>query len=507
MIQDNTPILIGVGQVTEKDPVLEQASSPLQLMEQATQIAVNDAGIHHSTLAELDTIVVVKSFREPTRNSPEALANMLGAGRAKQWLTPDGGQGPQYLVNRYAEAIARGEDRLVLLTGAEAMATGRKIVKSGGKIPWSIPSDKDPEFLYADREMWNAHERAHGVWQASHVYPFFENALRHHYGHGIEEHQRAIAELFSRLSEVAEQSPHAWFPVKRTPEEIATPSPSNRYVGWPYTKYMNAMNQINQSASLLLTSVAYARELGVDESRWVYLHGCADTTEIWNISNRSNYYSSPSMQVMGERALAMAGIGIDDIAHIDIYSCFPSAVEIARDELGIQPHDSRHLTVTGGLPFHGGAGNNYVMNSIATMADKVRQDAGSHGLVTANGGYISKHSAGIYSTRPVEGAWQREDPATYQTRVDSVATPTFTEDPNGDANIETYSVVYGRTGGPESGMVIGRIGAIDDPEAPRFISVLPDDGDLLQAMTEEEFVGRSGTVTKDGDLNRFSPTL
>ena len=140
MIDPQTPVLIGVGQVTEKNPVLDQASSPLQLMQQATQLALADCGITDAALTELDTIVVVKSLREPMRNTPEALANELGALRARQWLTPDGGQGPQYLVNRYAEAIARGKERFVLLSGAEAMATGRNIVKSGGRIPWSVPS-------------------------------------------------------------------------------------------------------------------------------------------------------------------------------------------------------------------------------------------------------------------------------------------------------------------------------------------------------------------------------
>lgn len=507
MIDPRTPILIGVGQVTERDPDLDVASSPLQLMQQATQCAADDAGISMDALAALDTIVVVKSFREPTRNSPEALANILGANQAQQWLTPDGGNAPQYLVNRYSEAIARGEASFVLLSGAEAMATGRKIVKSGAKIPWSIPSDTDPQLLYPDRDMWNDHERAHGVWQASHVYPFFENALRHHYGHGIEEHQQVMGELFSRLSQVAEQSPHAWFPIRRSPKEVATATADNRYVGWPYTKYMNAMNQINQSASVLLTSVEGARRMGVDESRWVFLHGCADTTEIWNISDRENYYSSRSMRVMGERAFAMANISVTDISHIDLYSCFPSAVQIARDELGISPDDPRQLTVTGGLPFHGGAGNNYVMNSIATMADRVRQDRGSFGLVTANGGYIGKHAAGIYSTNPVSGSWERENPDVYQAQIDSQPGPAFTSDPNGDAFIETYSVVFGRSGGPESGMVMGRLGPIENASSTRFIAVTPTDTDLLQAMTESDFVGRPGTVGKQGDLNVFKPSL
>jgi acetyl-CoA C-acetyltransferase len=507
MPRDNTPILIGVGQVTEKDPELAVASSPLDLMVQATRLAFDNAGLNAAAASEIDALVVVRSFREPMRNTPEAFANALHATQSKQWIVPDGGYAPQYLVNRFSEAITRGEHQMVLLTGAEAMATGRKIVKSGAKIPWDVPSDTDPETLYDVPEMWNDHERQHGVWQASHVYPLFENALRQHLGRGLTEHQNIMGEIFSRLSEVATTSAHAWFSTFRSPAEIANPSASNRYVGWPYTKYMNAMNQVNQSASVVLTSVGHARELGVDESRWAYLHGCADVTEIWELTQRVNYFSSPAINLLGKETLSMAGISIDDIEHIDLYSCFPSAVQIACAELGIAADDPRPLTVTGGLPFHGGAGNNYVMNSIAAMVDKVRAAPSSYGLVTANGGFLGRHSAGIYSTRPVEDDWVRKDPATYQPQIDNLKSPAFTETPVGEARIESYSIVFGRSNEPESGIVIGRLGEIDDPGATRFIANLPDDEALLRAMTEKEYVNAKGTVQQVNERNIFTPTV
>ncbi len=507
MIHPKTPIIIGVGQITEKDVSLEEASSPLELIEQATTLAIKDAGISHQSITQLSSLVVVKSFREPMRNTPEALANRLGAVKSRQWLAPDGGNGPQYLVNRYAEQIFNGQENFVLLCGSEAMATGRKIVKSGKKPQWSIESDKDAELLFADRQMWNDHEFKHGIWQASHVYPLFENALRAYYGNSLDQHQTMMGELFSRLSEVAETSPHAWYPIKRSPQEISKATESNRYVGWPYTKFMNAMNQINQSASILLTSVENAEKMSVDSSRWVFLHGCSDVTDVWNISYRENFYSSPSMRIMGEDALKMAGLSIGDISHLDLYSCFPSAVQIARNELGIRPEDSRDLTVTGGLPFHGGAGNNYVMNSIAAMADRLRYDRDSFGLVTANGGYISKHAAGIYSTRPVEGGWSRADSPIRELTPNDIQTPNFTETPEGKASIETYSVIFGRSGKPETGIVVGRLGEANDPSATRFLSLVDDDADMLLSMTQEEFVGRTGNVRQVGEVNRFAPDL
>lgn len=495
------PVLVGVGQVTEKE-FDENSSSPLDLMEQAVWLAVEDAGIDRASMSDLDALVLVKSFREATRNSVEALANRIGANRARQWMMPDGGNGPQYLVNRYSEAISKGESEFVLFTGSEAMATGRLVHKKTGSQPaWQEPASGDPEFMVADMPMTTEHERNHGIWAASGFYAMCENALRHHHGEAIDEHQRAIGQLFSRFSEVAASSLHAWYPIKRSPEEVALASEKNRMVAWPYTKFMNAMNQINQSAALLLTSVDMARKLGISEDRFIYLHGCADTIEM-GVTERPHYYSSTAMQVMAEQVFAGNELSIDDIKYIDFYSCFPSAVQMARDAFGMTADDPRDLTVTGGLPFHGGAGNNYVMNSIAAMVDKLRDDRGTYGLVTANGGYFSKHAAGIYSTVPVAGDWSRTDPAVYQKQINDVPRVPFTETPSGPARIETYTVMYGRDNTPSNGIVIGRLG--DDDNATRFVAALAGGPDELESMTKEDMIGRRGTVSSDGALNTFS---
>tara|TARA_B100000809_G_scaffold264193_1_gene319367 strand:- start:1803 stop:3332 length:1530 start_codon:yes stop_codon:yes gene_type:complete len=501
------PVLVGVGQVTEREFDVD-SSSVLDLIEQAAYKAVEDAGISKASLADLDSLVMVKSFRESTRNPPEALANRIGATRATQWLMPNGGNGPQYLVNRFSEVIANGESRFVLFAGAEAMATARKIVKTTGEQPpWQEAASGDPSFLVEDVELSTPHEQQHGLWLAPGFYAMSENARRHQLGHSVEEHQLGLGELFARFTEVAAKSPHAWYPVQRSAEEIATATDSNRYVAWPYTKYMNAMNQINQSAALLLTSVDQARKLGITDDKFIYLHGCSDTKEK-SILGRQNYYSSEAMRVMAEQVFANNGasgdLGIDDIEHIDFYSCFPSAVAMARDTFGLSVDDPRQLTITGGLPFHGGAGNNYVMNSIAAMVEKVRADKGSYGLVTANGGYFSKHAAGIYSTNPVEGDWSRTDPASYQQVLDDAPDTPFTESPNGEGTIETYTVLYGRDNQPRQGIVIGRLGELGDPKTERFVAMVDDDSDVLEGMTQEDMIGSKGIASGGDELNKFS---
>lgn len=497
------PVLVGVGQVTERDPDLDRASSPLDLIEQASRSAFEDAALGASAFAAIEELVVVRGLREGHRNTPRALAERLGAKDAKAWLMPHGGQGPQMLVNHYAEAIAEGEASLVLLAGAEAIASTRKILKRGDKPSWPGHLDSDADLLVADQEMTSAHERAHGMGRPANVYPMFETALRAHYGRGIEEHQRALGELFAPFSRAAAASRYAWLPIERSAEDIARPSASNRVITWPYNRYMNANNTINQGAALVLTSTERARALGIPEAQWVYLHGCAQAAEIDPVSERPTFYESPAIRAVAEETLAMAGLGVDELAHIDLYSCFPSAVQIAADAFGIAHDDPRGLTITGGLPFHGGAGNNYVMNSIAAMVERLRGDRGSFGLVTANGGHLGKQAAGIYSTTPTEGAWKRRDPRETQAKIDAIPHARIDPRPHGPATIEAYSVAFDREGKPERAFILGRVSDAIDPDAPRFLANAVGDAALLEAMTQQEFVGRTGRVEAGEEMNRF----
>jgi acetyl-CoA C-acetyltransferase len=271
-------------------------------------------------------------------------------------------------------------------------------------------------------------------------------------------------------------------------------------VGFPYPKLMNAIIETDQAAAVIMTGSQRARELGIPEDRWVYLHGCGDAIDKWFISDRVNYHSSPAIRAATQRALTMANIDVDNVATFDLYSCFPSAVELALDALALSPEDPRPLTVTGGLPYAGGPGNNYVMHSIATTAQRLRGSPGDYGLVTGLGWFATKHSAGIYNTRRPEGAWQRTDPAEDQRAVDAMESPPFASEAEGAGTVETYTVIFDREGEPEQGIVIGRL---DNGANPRFFANTPPDRDLMLAMTREEFVGTRGRVSIADGRNVF----
>ena len=94
MSEERVPVLIGVGQRTVRDEPLDALSTPVDLIDGAARDAAADAGLSSAALAHVDTLAVIKSFREPTRNTPEAVATRIGAPGARQWLVPDGGSGP-----------------------------------------------------------------------------------------------------------------------------------------------------------------------------------------------------------------------------------------------------------------------------------------------------------------------------------------------------------------------------------------------------------------------------
>lgn len=496
MPHDNCPVLVGCGQSIQRevsDPV--DAMGPIDLMVEAARMAEADTGV--SMLERADRVHVVR-FLTGTYDDPAGLlAQRLGASPGDLAVTDTGGNSPQRLINETAERLARGECRMAVLAGAEALSSFLGAIQQGIMPNWLERDGAQPNVSNVDFEGTADYEVPYELQRPVNVYPLFENALRAHYGRSIDEHQRKLGELFAPFSAVAAANPYAWFQQARSADEIVRVEPGNRYVGFPYTKYLNAIIRVNQGAALIMTTVKTARDLGIDESRWVYLHGCADVQDHWYVSKRPDLYRSPAIGIAAREAFSMANWDIADVDHFDLYSCFPSAVQIARDELGIPEDDPRPLTVTGGLPYHGGPANNYVMHSVATMMNVLREQPGSKGVCTAVGWFITKNSIGLYSTDPVETPWRRTDPAEYQAEMDALPRAEIVIEANGPATVETYTVLFGKEA-PEKAIIVGRL-----EDNRRFLATTDNTPDTLAEMTSIECVGRAGKVRHTSGRNVF----
>ncbi|WP_374024658.1 acetyl-CoA acetyltransferase [Mycobacterium sp. HNNTM2301] len=488
-LDPNTPVVVGVGQAAERigDPNY-RGMSPVELAAAAARAAVDDCGAEEAAAA-IDTVAGVRQFEISgvinaplgrSNNYPRSVANRIGASPARAILEIVGGQGPQHLISELAGDIAAGRSQVAMVFGSDATSTLRYFAKAEAKPDFTETVDGDLEDRGQGIEkLVSRYTVIHGLTSAPIQYALLENARRAGTGLGPAEYRRRMGELFAPFTKLAASNPFAAAPVERTVDELITVTDRNRMIAEPYPRLMVARDQVNQGAAALLMSVDAARRLGVPEENWVYLHGHADLEE-QALLQRPDLGHAPSHVLAVREALAMAGIGIDDVATFDLYSCFPVPVFNICDGMGIAPDDPRGLTLTGGLPYFGGAGNNYSMHAVAETVAQMRRMPGEFGLVGANGGILSKYSVGVYSTSPVE--WRSDRSAQAQRQVADWPTEKVTEQADGVGTVETYTVR--RDDGRPTGIIIGRL---DD--GSRFLSTTEDD-ELVALLIDGDPLGR-----------------
>ncbi len=463
----------------------EDVVSPRDLMEAAARAALADApGIGD----RIGRITTVDSVNDDFPRPASALAVRLGLAAGCE-STTIGGNTPQWLVNRAAADIAAGRLQATLLAGAEALAS----LKRGGVVDDpDVPQRKglpDPK-VGVDRLGLGPAEAGIGLMLPIHVYPMFESAMAAEAGRSFEEQRHHVAQFMARNSAVAARHPFAWFPETVPPEELAAVTERNRLTADPYTLRLNAIMAVDQGAAVVVCSLAVAEELGLD-SQAVFVWSGADTTEVWCPSQRPELSRSPAISAAGRAVLEAGGIGVDEVEHFDLYSCFPSAVEAGAEALGVSLDDPRGLTVTGGLAYFGGPGNNYSMHAIATIAERLREDRG-FGLCTALGWYTTKHSLGLYGSDPAPDGFKLADTRDAQTAIDA-AELAVSLDAEGPATVVANTTTYDRDGSPSGTPVFA-----DLPDGRRVAATAADD--LVPALAGRLLVGEQITLVGSGPL-------
>lgn len=485
-LDPRTPVIVAVGQVdqhTGSEPL-----EPVALLAEAARLTEADAGAD-GLLAALDTIAVINILSWRYRDPAALVADHLGIEVARTITTDDGGNYPQSLLNRLCGEIAAGRCDAALVGGAETWRTRTASRRDGTELAWTLQGDDvaPTESVVNAEPLGHPGEWAREVMMPIEIYPLFDNALRAAEGWTIDEHRDRLARLWAGFSDVAATNPHAWIQQSFTPAEIREPSSSNRMVGFPYTKLMNANNAVEQAAAFVVCSVEKARALGISPDRWVFPWAGTDAHEHWYLSHRWSLAEAPAIRLAGQKALSLAGVGVDDLAHVDVYSCFPSAVQIAAREIGLGT--DRPLTVTGGLSFAGGPWNNYVSHSIATMVERLRNDVGSVGLVTGNGGFLTKHAFGVYSTSPPAIAYRHED---LQAEVDALPRRDLAEIVDGPVTVESSTVMHDRESVPQKAIVACLL------EDGRRAWGTTTDTDAMTTFTTEETSGQPGHLDPTG---------
>lgn len=485
-VDPRTPVLIGYGQINHRDD--SDPIEPVELMAAAARHAAHDR-----VLRAVDSIRVVNLLSARYRDPAALLGQRIGADRPATRYSPVGGNVPQSLLNQACLDIRDGRAGVVLLAGGEMWRTRTRLRRAGGKLAWTQQDDTVPmaECEGEDVPLSGPAEERIGLDRPAYVYPMFEQALRIAAGHTPDEHRRAIGELWARFNAVAVDNPHAWIRQPVGAEEIWQPGPKNRMISWPYTKLMNSNNMVDQAAALVLTSVQTATEMRIPSDTWVFPHAGTDAHDTYAIAERAELHRSPAIRLGGARACELAGVGeIAEIDYVDLYSCFPSAVQVAAAELGLPTDDPvRPLTVTGGLTFAGGPWNNYVMHSIATLAELLVANPGRRGLITANGGYLTKHSFGVYGTEPPPSGFRWED---VQSAVDAQPTRPTVAQWQGSGTVEAWTTPFDRDGKPLQVFL-----AVRTADGARALAVIRDPA-AAEMTVRDDIAGAAVDVHADG---------
>lgn len=502
-IDPRTPILVGAGQIVRHwdGTDLGHAPSPLRLQVAASKKALEDSGLPEQLRALIDRVVVVRSMLDSVEgamppfgrcaNPPATLAHELGLTVPSCIYSVVGGDQPQSLVNEAAEALFSGETRAVLLAGSEATSAMKVALKAKLALDWSYTVEEALDDRGLGPRLMSDYERANGLGAPTQTYPAFEQALRARLGLDRAAYDVVMAELWEGFASVAAANPYSQFREHKSREFLVSPSEANYRIADPYLKWHVAQDAVNQGAAVILTTLGAAKQAGISPGKWVFLHGYGAAKDRF-VTERHDLSRSVAMEVALNSALVMAGKAPADIAHLDLYSCFPCAVLLAAEALDLDWR-VRKCTVTGGLPFFGGAGNNYSMHAIATMVERLRAEPEAFGLVLANGGYLSKEAVGIYSATPVND-WHSRVDAGAQNSIDKAHAPQLLAETT-EATIDTCTVAWSK-GRPSRGYVIA------SNEKGRILArVRNGHRATLRSLHEDDVIGQRVRITHEKGVN------
>ncbi len=476
-IEQNTPVLVGIGAVDQRLEDWREAREPVELMVGAARSALADSGAPRLA-SQIQQICVPRGlwhYGDPARLVAEA----IGAGSATSVLA-EVGILQQTPIGQACSMISRGELDVAMVVGGEARFRWLRAQIAGEEATETVQLAEPDLTLKPAAELYLDAEVNCGLgYMPVNYYAIMESAFRAAHGWSIDAHRDRIAALYSRFSEIATDNPHAWRPGPLAPQLIRDPGPKNPMLAFPYTKLHNTSWNVDQAAALLFCSAGRASELGVPRERWLYPLASAECGHMLSVAQRRELHRVPGAKAASDAAFGAAGCTPGELDFVELYSCFPVAVESYARELGLDM--DRDLTVTGGMPFAGGPLNNYVLQATCRLAELMRRQPGSKGVVTSVSGLLTKQGIGLWSAQPPERPFSFID----VTEAVAAANPPLdvVQEYHGDATIAGYTVIY------ESGSPVRAVAMIDLPDGRRAVA-WSDDAPLMDAMQREEYCGR-----------------
>lgn len=478
-----TPVLVGIGTATRREENFEDALEPMDLMLEAVTNAGRDSG--SSAILSGAQYIAVPRGRWAYRNPAGEIATTIGAD-APTTVLAGVGVLQQTLIGKACARIASGESHTTLVAGADA---GYRILRArvAGQRASERDQESEPDIRMTPREeLRHPVEKRAGLVMPVGLYAIMESAYRAKHGWSVDDHRDRIAELLARCGRVAASNPNAWNRAPIDSKRIRDMGDRNPMQAFPYTRSHCSTWNVDQAAALLFCSAARAEELQIPRDRWIFPVASTESNHMVAVSARADLASCSGAAITGQAALDAGGLTTAEVDLVELYSCFPLAIETYADALGLPL--TRDLTVTGGMPFAGGPYNNYVFQATCRAAELLRQGKGGTALVSSVSGILTKQAFGLLSVDPGPNGFLHADLSA--TVASEMATREVVETYSGAATVAGYTVLHGRGEKPR-GLLL-----VDTPEGRRAL-VTTDVSLVMEAMQREEFVGRRINVIDD----------
>ncbi len=479
-----TPILISYATIEQNTTDLSQSDEAVDLMAQACQKAAERIQ-QNSILENIDRIYVPEGmwgYKDPAK----LVADRIKADKATTVFAKIGIT-QQTLMAEACQRIADGEDELVLVSGGEAKFRGLQGKIQSQEVSETTQADECEAdvVMQPDAELWLIEETTAGFGMPVSYYSAMDSAYRKSKGLSVDKHRDELAEIYHQFSISASNNPHAWKQAVVEAEYIRNASDKNPMLAFPYTKLHNTSWNVNQACAMLFTSEDKARELGIDEKYWIYPLASSENNTMLAVAERPEIHRSIGAEHSAEELLNYTQVNPNDITYMDLYSCFPAAVEIYADAIGVS--DKSKFSCTGGMPFAGGPLNNYALQAACRVFELLDQDSDPNaiGLTSSVSGLITKQAFGL---------WSKSKPAQAYKWIDVSETVKAQEKPltviggyHGEAVIVGYTVTY-HANEPQRAIAI-----CDLPDGKRTVSY-SEDITVMQKLEADEYCGISVTI-------------
>jgi acetyl-CoA C-acetyltransferase len=487
---DRIPVIAGIGEIADRPEDVLESLEPVALIAEAARRADEEA---RGLLGEVDSVDIIALVSWRYDDMSAQLNERLGISPKRNFYGSVGGESPVRYIHEAARRIARGESNVGLIVGAEAQYAVNHAKRGGVDLPWTPYAVSAPKMKRAADYVHPLGHKLGVAWPIS-VYPFYDAATAHAWGQTPAEAQAESALLWSRYSAAAARNPYAWSKTPLTPDDIAAVTRDNRMISWPYVKRMVANPNVNQGAAIIMTSLAKARAAGIPEHQLVFIGAGAHASEPRDWLARDHYRENHAQSAVFEEMLAGAGGDAGRCEALELESWFPVVPKMARRNLGLG--EDVEPSVCGGLSFFGGPLNVYMAHAACAMARAIRTGAGM-GLLYGQGEFVTKHHALILAREPQAESVLADGGAQAKADARRGLVPPTDETPDGEAAIETFTILHDHDGQPVQGVVIARM-----TSGARSLARIPaaHAGEIAMLMSQDRYpIGVRGRITTGAD--------